>query len=44
MVIAAFVCFLLLIVGWFAAPSSTKGPSAEPVIAAPTELAVTVNS
>ena len=40
MVIAAFVCFILLIVGWFIAPSSTK--QAPVSTAKPTDMAATV--
>jgi hypothetical protein len=41
MVIAAFVCFILLIVGWFIAPSSTKQGASE-ATAKPTDLKATV--
>jgi len=41
MVIAAFVCFLLLIVGWFIAPSSTKAQATESATK-PTDMAGTV--
>lgn len=41
MVIAAFVCFFLLIGGWFMAPSSIKEQVAETPIK-PTDMKVTV--
>jgi len=41
MVIAAFVCFFLLIIGWFIAPSSTKAEAQE-TTTQPTDMAATV--
>lgn len=41
MVIAAFVCFILLIIGWFIAPSSTKAEAPKPTTK-PIDMAATV--
>lgn len=41
MVIAAFICFILLIIGWFMAPASGKVGVAESTVKA-TDLKVTV--
>lgn len=41
MVIAAFICFVLLIIGWFIAPSSSR-EMAPAAAVQPTDLAVSV--
>ncbi len=41
MVIVAFICFILLILGWFVAPSSTKELAPESTTK-PTDMTATV--
>ncbi len=41
MVIAAFICFILLILGWFIAPSSTKAVALESTTK-PTDMAAII--
>lgn len=43
MVIAAFICFFLLIIGWFIAPSSSREQASESATK-PTDMTATVAS